>query len=50
MSDTRAQLLALQLAFDSLAAFVDENDGIRAPYMEELVMSYCSLSSDFCSE
>ena len=41
MSDTRAQLVALQLAFDSLAAFIDENDGIRASYMEELGMSYC---------
>ena len=50
MSDTRAQLVALQLAFDSLAAFIDENDGIRASYMEELVMSYCSLSSEFCSD
>ena len=49
MSNTTAQLVALQLAFDSLAAFIDENDGIRASYMEELVMSYCSLSSEFCS-
>ena len=50
MSETRAQLAALQLAFDSLAAFIDENDGIRDPYMEALVMSYCSLSSDFFSD
>ena len=50
MSDTRAQPVAQQLAFDSLATFLDENDGIRASYMEELVMSYCSLSSEFCSE
>ena len=50
MLDTTAQLMALQLAFDSLAAFIDENDGIRASYMEELVMSYCSLSLEFCSD
>ena len=50
ISDARAHLVALQLAFDSLAAFIDENDGIRASYMEELVMSYCSLSSEFCSD
>ena len=50
ISDTRARLLALQLAFDSLAAFIDENDGIRTPNMDELVMSYCNLSSEFCSE
>ena len=50
MSDTRAQLVALQLAFDSLAAFIDENDGIRASHMEELVMSYCSLSLELCSD
>ena len=50
MSDTRAQLVALQLAYDSLAAFIDENDGIRASYMVELVISYCSLSSQFCAD
>ena len=50
MSDTRAQLVAFQLAFDSLAAFIDENNGIRASYTEDLVLSYCSLSSEFCSD
>ena len=47
MMDTRAQLVALQLAFDSLASFVDSNDGIRAAYMEEFVMYYCCLSAEF---
>ena len=34
MMDTRAQLVALPLAFDSVASFVDSNDGIRVAYME----------------
>ena len=47
MIDTQTQVVALQLAFDSLADFIDEHDGIRANYMEEMVMSYCCLSSEF---
>ena len=39
MWDTRfLQLVALNMALDSLAELIDVNDGIRATYIEELVL------------
>ena len=43
MADTRAQLVALQLAFESLATFIDADDGIRAAFMGKFFTSYCCL-------
>jgi len=50
MFDTRAQFVALHAAFDAVAEFLANNDGIRADYMEEFVMSYCALSSELAHE
>ena len=44
MLDTRAQLVALQMAFESLAELIDVNDGFCATYVEEMVI--CCLSSE----